>query len=146
MNLFSHLSTDNDSSLTATLYTDGGSRGNPGPAGCGGIIYDVENQEIDRFHRFLGERTNNYAEYRGMIIGMQLALKRDVTDLTVYMDSKLAIEQMSGNWKVKHPQMRILWQEAKALEESFNTVDYQHVRREKNTVADELANLAMDRG
>jgi len=147
MNLFETLPAgSNDAPLTASLYCDGGSRGNPGPAGCGGVLYDEKKQEMATFHKFLGEGTNNYAEYQGLIIGMGLALKHKVTDLTVCLDSKLAIEQMSGNWKVKHPHMKILWQEAKALEEGFVSVIYKHVRREKNTRADELANLAMDRG
>lgn len=146
MNLLSGIKTEPKTGLKGTLYSDGGSRGNPGPAGCGGIIYDEKKVILGDFHRFLGERTNNYAEYQGVIIGMQTALNLGVSALVVKMDSKLAIEQLAGRWKVKHPQIRLLWQEAKALESEFEQVHYEHVRREHNTQADQLANLAMDRG
>ena len=146
MNLLSGIKKDEKTDLRACLYSDGGSRGNPGPAGCGGVLYAEDMSVLKNFHRFLGTQTNNYAEYQGMIIGMETALELGVNDLTIRMDSKLAIEQMSGRWKVKHPQIRELWQSAKALEEKFGKVAYQHVRRELNTKADEMANLAMDKG
>lgn len=145
MNLLSAIKKDTKTGLRACLYSDGGSRGNPGPAGCGGVIYGEKKAVLGDFHRFLGERTNNYAEYQGVIIGMQTALSLGVTELVVRMDSKLAIEQLAGRWKVKHPQIRILWQEAKGLEAQFEKVSYEHVRRELNIRADQLANLAMDR-
>ncbi|HEY5714594.1 MAG TPA: reverse transcriptase-like protein [Candidatus Gracilibacteria bacterium] len=131
------------------LYTDGGSRGNPGISGCGYVLYTKDEDgkllELDRGGLFTGEATNNVAEYHGLIEGMKLALSHEITDLWVRMDSNLIIEQMSGNWKIKHPDMKTLFLKAKALEEDFVSVDYQHVRREKNTIADSLANEVMDR-
>ena len=148
MNLFADLPGEPTSKneLKLTLYTDGGSRGNPGISGCGGVLYDGSKTEVATFSEFLGHQTNNFAEYQGLIIGFQEALKLGGTDLEVFLDSKLAIEQMKGAWKVKHPQIKILFQEAKVLEEQFENVSYQHVLRHLNTRADELANQAMDRG
>lgn len=147
MNLFDNLpEAPPTKEFKAQLYTDGGSRGNPGIAGCGGVIYGQGKQELATFAEFLGHQTNNYAEYKGLIVGFAEALKLGVTHLEVFMDSKLAIEQMKGSWKVKHPQIKILFQEAKVLEEQFQNVQYAHVLRHLNTRADELGNQAMDRG
>ena len=142
-NLFSGI----NSSFTtkkAFLFGDGGSRGNPGIAGCGGVIFDKDKKEIIRFKKFLGHQTNNYAEYMSLILGLEESLKLQITDLEVFMDSKLVIEQMNGNWKIKHPQIKILWEKAKNLCENFNTVKFTHIRREKNKIADQMANKAMD--
>ena len=148
MNLFETLEMpplEEDLFKKISLYTDGGSRGNPGIAGCGGAIYDADQKEIGQFSKFLGLKTNNYAEYQGLIEGLKLAQKLKATHIQVFMDSKLAIEQMKGSWKVKHPQIKLLFQEAKSLEGTFQLVNYQHVLRHKNTRADSLANSAMDK-
>jgi len=128
------------------LFGDGGSRGNPGVAGCGGVIYDENKKILKTFKKFLGHQTNNFSEYTSLILGLKEAEILNITHLKVFMDSKLAIEQMNGNWKVKHPQIKILWQEAKTLSENFKEISFTHVRREKNTLADKMANEAMDEG
>lgn len=128
-----------------TIFCDGGSRGNPGISGGGAVLYDENQKELGRAGIFTGHQTNNFAEYSSLIVGMKLARTHNISHLTVYMDSKLAIEQMAGRWKVKHPQMKILWEKAKIIADEFKMVDFQHVRREKNTVADEIANEVMDK-
>ena len=148
MNLFANI--DPEFAIKPTkkglMMSDGGSRGNPGIAGAGAVLYDMKKKEIGRSGIFCGVQTNNYAEYEGMICGLNLALKNDITDLEVYMDSKLIVEQMSGNWKVKNANIKPLFEKAKNIAEQFATVSYHHVRREKNTVADSIANEVMDRG
>lgn len=128
------------------IFTDGGSRGNPGIAGCGAVLYDGDKNKIDTTTEFCGRQTNNFAEYRGLIIGLELALKNEITDLIVYMDSKLIIEQMKGNFKVKNAGLKPLFENAKNICDNFVKVSFTHVHREKNKVADELANQAMDSG
>lgn len=129
------------------IFCDGGSRGNPGISGSGAVLYDESQVEIDRIGKFTGRhQTNNFAEYTSLIIGMEMALKQEITHLAVFMDSKLVIEQMKGNWKVKNANIRPLFEKAKDLEPQFIKVLFQYIPREKNTVADEIANEVMDRG
>ena len=126
------------------IEADGGSRGNPGPAGYGSVLKDAETGEvIAEAAESIGRATNNVAEYRGLIAGLELYLEhtRDAL-LEVRMDSKLVIEQMSGRWKIKHPDMRPLAMTAQRLA-PFGTV-WTWVPREQNKHADRLANLAMD--
>lgn len=143
-NLFSQIDT-NFQEKKATLYADGGSRGNPGISGAGAIIYDTEDQEIDRVGVYTGIATNNVAEYTGVIEGMKLALKHDITHLEIKLDSKLVVEQLSGRWKVKHPDMKKLCQQGLELKEQFTKCELSHIPREENGVADQIANQAMDR-
>ena len=148
MNLFADIDSKSTSKpiKKATLYADGGSRGNPGPAGAGCVLLDEQGKEFACERIWCVHQTNNFAEYTGLIEGMELALKNDVTDLHVRLDSKLAIEQMSGNWKVKNANIRPLWEKACSLREKFNTIAFKHVPREKNQRADQLANEAMNQG
>lgn len=142
-----NLFADTDSSFAekyGTIFTDGGSRGNPGPAGAGCVLY-VDGVEVAVARVWCGIQTNNFAEYTSLIRGMQLAQEHGITHLTVRMDSKLAIEQMAGRWKVKNVNIRPLWERACAEREKFVEVRFEHVRREKNQRADQLANEAMDR-
>ena len=127
------------------IFTDGGSRGNPGVSGAGAVIYNADKQIIGQYGWYTGHNTNNFAEYTGMIEGLRQAENIGITDLTVFLDSKLAIEQMNGNWKVKHPNIKPLFEKAKAIAERFQQIKFVHVPREKNKVADQLANRAMDR-
>ncbi len=130
----------------AIMYCDGGSRGNPGLAGAGAVLYEENGKkELGRKGVFCGRTTNNVAEYSGLIAGMELALENGVTDLLVRMDSKLAIEQMKGAWKVKNAGLKPLFEQAQVLASEFVSVQYEHVRREKNTVADAIANKVMDK-
>lgn len=133
-----------------TIFTDGGSRGNPGPAGAGAAIYKGE-KEIGSVSKFLGTQTNNWAEYEALILALETThrlLGSPVTSLvTIKMDSELIVKQMKGEYKVKNPDMKVKHQRVKELIlESFPKIEFVHVRREYNKRADELANEAMDRG
>jgi ribonuclease HI len=136
-----------------TLYADGGARGNPGPAGAGAVVFDSLGKRVVEVSDYLGVATNNIAEYEAIIRGLKAlaaAYPEDVvrnTPLAIRMDSKLVIEQLKGNYKVKHPNLIPRHMEVRnILARSFGPVSYEHVYREKNKDADELANAAMDRG
>ncbi len=130
--------------MTLTLHFDGGSRGNPGPAGCGWIINQNGNK-VSSGSRFLGKNTNNFAEYSGMIDGLKMAVNLGLEELEVYGDSKLVVEQMKGNWKVKAPGLIPLWKEGQELTKKFKVITFNWIRRHKNSEADGLANEAMNR-
>ncbi|MEU3963558.1 bifunctional RNase H/acid phosphatase [Streptomyces buecherae] len=129
------------------VEADGGSRGNPGPAGYGAVVFDQESgQPLAEAAEFIGTATNNVAEYRGLIAGLRAAYALDpAAHVLVRMDSKLVVEQMSGRWKIKHPDMRPLATEAAAVFPA-GQVSYAWVPREQNKHADRLANEAMDAG
>jgi broad specificity phosphatase PhoE/ribonuclease HI len=128
------------------IEADGGSRGNPGPAGYGAAVFDAATGEVlaERSDA-IGTATNNVAEYRGLIAGLSAALDLGARRVAVRMDSKLVVEQMSGRWQVKHPSMRPLASEAKELVSRFDEVSFEWIPRERNSHADRLANEAMDR-
>jgi probable phosphoglycerate mutase len=127
------------------VEADGGSRGNPGPAGYGALVRDAETGELLReIGEGIGVASNNVAEYRGLIAGLQAAIDLGAKAVDVRMDSKLVVEQMAGRWKVKHPDMQVLAKQAAALVRQLPTVTFMHIRRELNTAADRLANQAMD--
>ncbi|MCZ4122648.1 bifunctional RNase H/acid phosphatase [Streptomyces sp. H39-S7] len=129
------------------VEADGGSRGNPGPAGYGAVVLDPASGEtLAEAAEYIGHATNNVAEYRGLIAGLRAAKALDPEAVVrVRMDSKLVVEQMSGRWKIKHPDMRPLAAEAKAVLPA-GQVTYEWIPREKNKHADRLANEAMDAG
>lgn len=144
-NLFSNIeSKDEIPRKKGFIFTDGGSRGNPGISGCGAILYNENKKEIATDKLFCGVQTNNFAEYQGLIIGLKLALENKITDLIVFMDSKLIVEQMNGNFKVKNVGLKPLFEKAKNICENFSKISFQHVLRAKNKRADQLANQAMD--
>jgi ribonuclease HI len=127
------------------VEADGGSRGNPGPAGYGAVVWsDDHGTVLAETKQAIGTATNNVAEYRGLIAGLEEAAKLGATDVDVSMDSKLVVEQMSGRWKVKHPDLAVLHQQATALSTQFGRISYTWIPRAKNTHADRLANEAMD--
>ena len=128
------------------VEADGGSRGNPGPAGYGALVRDPETGIVlAERSESIGTATNNVAEYNGLIAGLRAAAEIDPrADIEVRMDSKLVVEQMSGRWKVKHPDMKPLAQTAAEVAGSFPRISYTWVPREKNKDADRLANEAMD--
>ncbi|WUD75630.1 bifunctional RNase H/acid phosphatase [Streptomyces sp. NBC_00510] len=132
---------------TLVVEADGGSRGNPGPAGYGAVVCDGATGEVlAEAAEFIGRHTNNVAEYRGLIAGLRAAHAIDPqARVRVRMDSKLVVEQMSGRWKIKHPDMRPLAAEAKTVLPA-EQVSYEWIPREKNKHADRLANEAMDAG
>ncbi|OSZ57435.1 bifunctional RNase H/acid phosphatase, partial [Streptomyces pharetrae CZA14] len=129
------------------VEADGGSRGNPGPAGYGAVVIDAATGEtLAEAAEFLGTVTNNVAEYRGLLAGLRAARELDPTPrVHVRMDSKLVVEQMSGRWKIKHPDMKPLAMEASRVLPPAQ-VTYEWIPRERNKHADRLANEAMDRG
>jgi ribonuclease HI len=126
-----------------TVYTDGGARGNPGPAAIGGVIMD-DGRTLEEFSAYIGERTNNQAEYAALLAGLERAAKH--TDVTVdcVLDSELVVKQLNGQYKVKSPELKKLAHQVRHLEERFKTVTYRHTRREGNARADALVNRALD--
>ncbi|WP_245974870.1 bifunctional RNase H/acid phosphatase [Corynebacterium alimapuense] len=127
------------------IYTDGGSRGNPGIAGSGTVVYSTEGETLAEIAYVVGKKaTNNVAEYHGMLRGLEAARDLGARELEIRMDSKLVVEQMSGRWKIKHPDMQALALKARDLIKSFDQVTFTWVPRAKNKVADHLSNVAMD--
>lgn len=129
------------------IEADGGSRGNPGPAGYGAVVFDAVTGDVlaERFD-YIGLDTNNVAEYRGLIAGLLAAKEVGASEVVVRMDSKLVIEQMSGRWQIKHATMRRLAHEAATLLAGFPETRLEWIPREANKHADHLANRAMDVG
>ena len=110
--------------MKVRIEADGGSRGNPGPAGFGAVVFSADRGSVlAESKSAIGRATNNVAEYRGLIAGLEEAAAVGATEVEVYMDSKLVVEQMSGRWKVKHPDMAPLHQQATALSTRFDRVD-----------------------
>ena len=129
-----------------TAHCDGGSRGNPGPAGYGAVIEDAEGRVLARLSEFLGKQTNNYAEYSGLLAVLKWALEHGRTRLKVVSDSELMVKQMKGQYKVASPALRPLWEEARGLARRLERFEIGHTLRGGNKEADKLANEAMDRG
>lgn len=127
-------------------YCDGGSRGNPGPAGYGVSIEDAAGRPIAELSEFLGVKTNNFAEYSGLLAALEYALSHSHPRLRVVADSELMVKQMKGQYQVKSPDLRPLWEEAKRRAARLEAFEIQHVLRGRNKRADALANHAMDRG
>ena len=129
------------------IHTDGGARGNPGPAGIGVVIKNGETGEtLERHSEFIGRATNNQAEYRAVILGLHRCVALGATRVEVVADSELLIKQAKGEYKVKNRDLATRYVEMKNLETHIGRVHYRHVRREKNKEADALANQAMDKG
>lgn len=126
------------------VYSDGAARGNPGPAGAGAVLVEPNGQVVDRLGKFLGTQTNNYAEYMGLILGLQRARELGVREVEVYADSELMIRQLGGRYQVKSPSLRPLYEEALELLNGFSRVKLVHVPREMNAAADEMSNRAID--
>ena len=123
------------------VEADGGSRGNPGPAGYGAVVRDADTGELlQEVAAGIGVASNNVAEYRGLIAGLRASLDLGAAEVEVRMDSLLVVNQMSQIWKVKHEAMRPLASEAAALVRQFRRVEFRHVPRELNKHADRLAN------
>jgi probable phosphoglycerate mutase len=130
--------------VRVVVEADGGSRGNPGPAGYGAVVLSPDGEVLAERAAGIGTATNNVAEYGGLIAGLSAALDVGATAVDVRMDSKLVIEQMKGTWQVKHPGLRPLALEAQALRQRFADITFTWIPREKNKHADRLANEAMD--
>ena len=130
--------------MKAKLSTDGGARGNPGPAAFGYVLEAEDGHVLAAHGEAIGRATNNVAEYRGLVAGLAKAAELGVTELEVISDSELLVKQMRGEYKVKNEALRRLWEEASALERRFDRVRYSAVRREHNELADRLVNEALD--
>jgi probable phosphoglycerate mutase len=126
------------------LYIDGGSRGNPGPAGYGVRVETADGCLVEEFSASIGVATNNVAEYNGLLAALRYAIDHGYRDILIRSDSELLVRQMLGAYRVKHPGLQPLYGQAKLLAAKLGRVRFQHVRRELNTHADRLANTAMD--
>jgi ribonuclease HI len=130
--------------VKGVLHSDGGARGNPGPAGIG-VVLEIEGRRPAlEVARSIGEATNNVAEYNALITGLQLALDNGVSQIAVYVDSELVASQVQGKWKIKNDRLRALAGKAQSLMARFESASITPVRRHLNARADELANQAMD--
>ncbi|MEJ0053802.1 MAG: ribonuclease HI family protein [bacterium] len=135
-----------------TIHADGGSRGNPGPAGAGAVIRDEGGSTVAVVSKFLGVQTNNFAEYEAVIAALDVLLSRVPEEerrgvrVLIKMDSQLVVKQMRGEYKVKHPNIKPQYARLSERAAKFGSVTFTHVYREENGDADALANEAMDRG
>jgi ribonuclease HI len=130
--------------LKAKLFTDGGARGNPGPAAYGYVVESEDGHVLAAHGETIGRATNNVAEYSGLVAGMEKAAELGVRELEVISDSELLVKQMRGDYRVKNDALRELWEQASDLEGRFGKVRYTAVRREHNELADQLVNEALD--
>jgi len=132
------------------IHTDGGARGNPGPSGIGVAVYNSDGEEISSLSEYIGEATNNVAEYTALVQALEhtatLVPDTKALKLTVRLDSQLAERQLNGAYKVKDATLKTYFDTVKTLAEQFASVSYEHVRRDENKRADALANEAMDKG
>jgi probable phosphoglycerate mutase len=130
--------------LKARLFTDGGARGNPGPAAYGYVLEADDGTVLAAEGQAIGSATNNVAEYSGLIAGLRKAAELHVPDVEVVSDSELMVKQMRGEYRVKNAALRALSVEAASLAREFANVEYRHVKRAHNELADRLVNEALD--
>jgi ribonuclease HI len=130
--------------VKAKLFTDGGARGNPGPAAYGYVLEAEDGTVLDARGEAIGHATNNVAEYSALVAGLEKAAELGVRELEVVSDSELLVKQMRGEYRVKNEALRGLWERASDLERSFARVRYTAVRRAHNELADRLVNEALD--
>lgn len=126
-------------------FSDGGARGNPGPAGIGAVLFNEKNEIVEELSRYLGETTNNQAEYRALIMALEKAQALGATEMECYLDSELVVKQLNREYKVKNQDLAPLFLKVHNISLAFKKISFHHVPREKNSVADGLANQAMDR-
>ena len=130
--------------MKVKIYTDGGARGNPGPAGIGVVIKNEKNKVLLSYGKYIGEQTNNVAEYSALISALQKAIEMGGTQIDCFLDSKLVVEQLKRKWKVKEPSLQKLFIQAYNLSSKFKKITYTHIYRERNTEADRMVNEALD--
>jgi ribonuclease HI len=130
--------------MEATLFADGGSRGNPGPAASAAVLIDPSGETIEEVGAYLGVATNNVAEWTALLLGLQAAQRRGIRRLAVRLDSELVVKQLRGEYRVKHPSLQPLHQRARVLLRSFEAFDIAHVPRKQNAHADRLVNDVLD--
>ena len=136
--LFDHLPAE------ATLFADGGSRGNPGPAASGAVLVDPNGEPLEEAASYLGVATNNVAEWTALLLGLEAAAKRGIRRLAVRMDSELVVKQVRGEYRVKHADLQPLHRRALSLLRGFEYVEVRHVPRKENKLADALVNRVLD--
>ncbi len=127
------------------IFSDGGARGNPGPAGIGAVLYDEDKNIVAQVSQYLGVATNNQAEYLALIAALKKAAELKLSDLICYLDSELVVRQLNREYKVKNKDLAPLFLQVYNLSLQFTKISFQHIPREQNQVADRLANEAMDR-
>jgi ribonuclease HI len=130
--------------LKARLFTDGGARGNPGPAAYGYVLEAEDGTVLASHGEYIGSATNNVAEYSGLVAGLRKALELQLPDVEVVSDSELMVKQMRGEYRVKNAALRELFAEADRLARRVGNVEYRHVKRAHNEEADRLVNAALD--
>ncbi len=133
-----------DSARIVTAYADGASRGNPGPASYGAVIYDKAGEVLQTVSRAIGYGTNNQAEYQGAIAALEAALSLGAREVELHMDSELIVRQLEGRYRVRNAKLIPLYRRLLELRGRFERVSVRHVPREENRVADRLANEALD--
>ena len=126
------------------VFTDGAARGNPGPAGAGVHLEDEHGAAVDEAFAFLGEATNNVAEYRALLLGLERARKLGVQEVEIRSDSELVVRQLTGEYRVRNADLLELYRQVVELERAFQRVEYVHIPRAQNRAADRLANRAID--
>ena len=130
--------------MEATLFADGGSRGNPGPAASAAVLIAPAGELLEEIAAYLGVATNNVAEWTALLLGLEAASKRGIRRLTVRLDSELVVKQLRGEYRVKHAALQPLHRRAMRLLRAFDSVDIGHVPRKQNVVADRLVNRVLD--
>ena len=128
------------------IFSDGGARGNPGPAGVGAVIYSDKGEVLAEVSEYLGIATNNQAEYKALIFALKRAKEMGAKKIMCYLDSELVVKQLNREYKVKNKDLAPLFLEVHNLSINFKNISYHHIPREENKAADKLANIAMDRG
>ncbi|HKU80848.1 MAG TPA: ribonuclease HI family protein [Candidatus Tumulicola sp.] len=128
----------------ATLFADGGSRGNPGPAAGGAVLLDPDGELLAQRGIYLGVATNNLAEWNGLLIGLEAAVECGIRRLAVRLDSELVVKQLRGEYRVRHAALQPLYRRAASLLRRFEHVDVRHVPRRQNALADRLVNHVLD--
>ncbi len=130
--------------VEATLFADGGSRGNPGPAASAAVLIDPGGELLEEIGAYLGVATNNVAEWTALVLGLEAAAKRGIRRLAVRLDSELVVKQLRGEYRVKHAGLQPYYRRAQQLVRSFAEVEVRHVRRNENKLADGLVNRVLD--
>lgn len=127
------------------IYTDGAARGNPGPAGIGVVVYNENRKKLAEISEYIGKTTNNQAEYRAIVAGIEKAAEIGALELRFYLDSELAVKQLNREYKVKNKELAPLFVKVYNAVLNFKKVTFTHIRREFNKEADKLANMAIDK-
>lgn len=128
-----------------TIFTDGGARGNPGPAGIGAVIFNEKRNIVAEISEYIGEATNNQAEYKALIAGLTKAKELGALELEVFLDSELVVKQLNRQYRVKDKDLAPLFLQVYNISLGFKKVIFKHIRREKNELADNLVNQALDK-